>query len=262
MGFAGGDGVENLSAGLVTPTMFGFLMVLFRASALCSVAPLLGAKTVPVRLRVALSVVLSYAAFAGAGFPLFAGTTDLPAIVGGAVRETLLGLSAGLAARFALEAVVATGQLVASTVGLSFGASIDPLHGAETAAVGELLSMMALGAMLANGMHRDLVAWLCRSVIGLPPGAHLDFGPLAGAVIAHALSAVALAVRLAFPVMAAVTFGQVALGVVGRTAPQLNISSVGFSITILAGGAALYMTAPTIAEVAARAASAALSGGG
>jgi flagellar biosynthesis protein FliR len=59
-----------------------------------------------------------------------------------------------------------------------------------------------------------------------------------------------------------VTFGQVALGVVGRTAPQLNISSVGFSITILAGGAALYMTAPTIAEIAARAASAALSGGG
>jgi flagellar biosynthetic protein FliR len=115
--------------------------------------------------------------------------------------------------------------------------------------------------MLATGVHRDLVAWLCRSVISLPPGANLELGPLAGAVIAHALSAVGLAVRLAYPVLAAVTFGHVALGVVGRTAPQLNISSVGFSITILAGGAALYMTAPTIAEVAARAASAALAGG-
>ena len=261
MEMARGVGVDGLPAGLVTPTVFGFLMVLFRASALCSVAPILGAKTVPARLRVALSVILAFAAYSGAGFPLFAGTTSMTAIFGGAIRETLIGLSAGLAARFVLEAVVAAGQLVAATVGLSFGATVDPLHGAETAAMGELLSMMALGAMLATGVHRDLVAWLCRSVIGLPPGANLELGPLAGAVIAHALSAVGLAVRLAYPVLAAVTFGHVALGVVGRTAPQLNISSVGFSITILAGGAALYMTAPTIAEVAARAASAALAGG-
>jgi flagellar biosynthesis protein FliR len=61
--------------------------------------------------------------------------------------------------------------------------------------------------------------------------------------------------------MAAVTFGHVALGVVGRTAPQLNISSVGFSITILAGGGALYMVAPTVAEMCARAARDALTGG-
>jgi len=123
------------------------------------------------------------------------------------------------------------------------------------------LSMIALGAMLASGLHRELVAWLCRSVIHVPPGASLDIAPLANAVVTHALSAIGLAVRMAFPVMAAVTFGHVALGVVGRTAPQLNVSSLGFSITILAGGGALYMTAPAIAEMAARAATAALTGG-
>jgi flagellar biosynthetic protein FliR len=246
----------------MTPTLFGFLMVLFRATALCSVAPFLGAKTVPARLRVALSVVLAYAAYAGAGFPLFRGTSDMTAIVAGALRETVIGLSAGLAARFVLEAVTAAGQLVAASVGLSFGASLDPLHGAETAAVGELLSMLTLGTMLATGVHRDLVAWLCRSVVSVPPGSPMELAELANAVITHALSAIALAVRLAFPVMAAVTFGHVALGVVGRTAPQLNISSVGFSVTILAGGGALYLTAPTIAEIAARAVSAAIAGGG
>jgi flagellar biosynthesis protein FliR len=47
----------------------------------------------------------------------------------------------------------------------------------------------------------------------------------------------------------------------GRTAPQLNISSVGFSVTILAGGGALYLTAPTIAEMAARAVHDALGAG-
>ena len=193
-----------------------------------------GMKTVPGRLRMMLSLVLAYAAFAGAGFPLFSGGSG--ALVSAAIVETIVGLSAGLAARFALEGASAAGHMIAASMGLSFGAS-----------------MIALAALLAAGAHRDLVEWLCRSVITVPPGSAVEIAPIAGVVVTQALAAVALTVRMAFPVLAAVTFGHVALGVVGRTAPQLNIASVGFSITILAGGGALYMTAPTIAEMAANA---------
>lgn len=239
--------------------LFGFLMVLFRASALCATAPLFGMKTVPTRLRMMLAVVLAYAAFAGAGFPLFSGGTS--ALVAGAVVETIIGLSAGLAARFALDAAASAGHMIASSIGLSFGASLDPLHGTESTAVSEFLSLIALAALLTAGIHREVVAWLCRSVITMPPGSAVDIAPLASVVVTQALASVVLAVRMAFPVMAAVTFGHVALGVIGRTAPQLNISSVGFSVTILAGGGALYMTAPTIAEMAARAVHNALGAG-
>ena len=248
-----------MPAGFLTPTLFGFLMVLFRASALCAVAPLFGMKAVPARLRMVLSLVLAYAAFASAGFPLFRGGNG--ALVSAALVETVIGLSAGLAARFALEAAGAAGHMIAASIGLSFGASLDPIHGTESTSISELLSMLALAAMLVAGVHRELVAWLCRSIVSMPPGAPVEIGPLAGVVVTQALSAVALAVRMAFPVMAAVTFGHVALGVVGRTAPQLNISSVGFSVTILAGGGALYMTAPTITEMAAEAVRSALGGG-
>lgn len=234
-------------------------MVLFRATALCSVAPLFGMKAVPARLRLALSLVLAYAAYAGAGFPLFVGGSS--ALVAGAIVETIIGLSAGLAARFALDAATAAGHMIASSIGLSFGASLDPLHGTESTSIAEFLSMISLAAMLMSGVHRELVAWLCRSVISMPPGAAVQVAPLASVVVTQALAAVVLAVRMAFPVMAAVTFGHVALGVIGRSAPQLNISSVGFSVTILAGGGALYMTAPIIAEMASRAVHQALAGG-
>jgi flagellar biosynthetic protein FliR len=243
-----------MPAAFVTPTLFGFLMVLFRSAALCSTAPLYGMKSVPARLRLGLSILLAYAAFAGAGFPPLATGGAVGPLLTGAFTETIIGFSAGMAARFALDAASAAGQIIATSVGLSFGATVDPVHGAETTSVGELVSMMALGAMLVAGLHRELVAWLCRSVVTIPPGAHLEIPRLAAAVVAHAISAVALSVRMAFPVMAAVTFGHVALGVVGRTAPQLNISSVGFSITILAGGGVFYMIAPTVAEMAAHAA--------
>jgi flagellar biosynthetic protein FliR len=250
-----------MPAGFLTPTIFGFVMVLFRSAALCSVAPFFGAKTVPARLRMALSLVLAYAAFAGAGFPLFPADGRVGPLVAGAVTESVIGLSAGLAARFAMDAASAAGQMIAASVGLSFGATLDPIHGAETTSVGDFLSMIALMTMLAAGLHREVVAWLCRSVVAIPPGAPVDLARLSGVVVTHALSAIVLAVRMAFPVMAAVTFGHVALGVVGRTAPQLNISSVGFSVTILAGGGALYMIAPTVAEMASRAAQEALARG-
>jgi flagellar biosynthetic protein FliR len=242
----------TLSAGFVTPTLFGFLMVLFRTASFCTAAPLYGMKMVPARVRMGLSLLVAYAAYAGAGFPLMPTGGQVGPLVAGAFTETVIGLSTGMAARFAVDAASAAGQIIAASVGLSFGATVDPVHGVETTSVGEWLSMITLGAMLAAGMHRELVAWLCRSVVAIPPGAAVDVSRLAAAVVAQAISAVALAVRMSFPVMAAVTFGHVALGVVGRTAPQLNISSVGFSITILAGGGALYMIAPTVAEMAAR----------
>lgn len=260
MPFAVHSHVQALPAAFLTPTLFGFLMVLFRSAALCSAAPLFGTKAVPVRLRMALALVLAYAAFAGAGFPMFSGGTSQ--LVQGALMESVIGLSAGLASRVALEAASAAGQIAASSIGLSFGSTVDPLHGTESTSVGEFLAMIAMGAMVAAGGHRELVAWLARSVVTIPPGAPVELGPLATVVVTQALGSVALAVRMAFPVMAAVTFGHVALGVVGRTAPQLNISSVGFSITILAGGGALYMVAPTVAEMCARAARDALTAGG
>lgn len=242
----------GLPAGFVTPTLFGFLMVLFRAAAFCTTAPLYGMKMVPARVRMGLSLLVAYAAYSGAGFPQMATGSAVGPLVSGAFIETIIGLATGMAARFAVDAAQAAGQIIATSVGLSFGATVDPIHGAESAAVGEWLSMITIAAMLAAGMHRELVAWVCRSVVAIPPGTSIDVARLSAAVVAQAISAVALAVRMSFPVMAAVTFGHVALGVVGRTAQQLNISSVGFSVTILAGGGALYMIAPTVAEMAAR----------
>jgi len=250
-----------MDASFVTPLMVGFLMVLFRTTALLSTAPLFGMKSVPARLRMGLSLVTAYTAFAGAGFPSFRAGLAMGPILAGIVGETVVGLATGLAARFAVDAAAGAGSLIAGSVGLSFGATVDPEHGTESTAVSEVLSLGTLGVMVALGIHRDVIAWLCRSVVDLPPGSTVSIEPLAGAVVAQGIHAVGLAVRLAFPVLAAVTFGHVALGVVGRTAPQLNISSVGFSITILAGGGALFLIAPSITEIAARAAQTALAGG-
>jgi flagellar biosynthesis protein FliR len=252
-------------ASFLTPTLFGFLLVLFRCTALCSVAPLFAMRAVPRRARMGIAFVLAFTAFAGAGFPRFVppGGGLAGALVGAAVIETMIGLVAGLAASFAIDAAAAAGQLASASMGLSYGSVIDPLHGADSTAISELLSMFSVAALVTSGMHREAIAWLCRSVITMPPGstAGLDAAVLAGTVVTQAISAAALAVRMAFPILVAVLFGHVALGVVGRTAPQLSVNTIGFSVTILAGGGALYLLAPLIAELAARTATTAFTGG-
>ena len=253
-----------LDAGFLTPTLFGFLLVLFRCTALCSVAPLFALRTVPIRARMAIALVLAFTAFSGAGFPVFAppgGGTG--ALVGAAIVETMIGLTAGLSAMFALDAAGAAGQLASASMGLSYGSVIDPVHGADSTAISELITMFSVAALVMSGMHREAIAWLCRSVIHMPPGATvgIDVPSLASAVVTQAIASAALAVRMAFPILVAVFMGHVSLGVIGRTAPQLNVNSIGFSITILTGGGALYLLAPPIAELAARTAASAFTGG-
>jgi flagellar biosynthetic protein FliR len=255
------SGSVGFDVGFLTPLVFGFLLVLFRCTALCSVAPFLGMKTVPRRARMGIAFVLAFVAYAGGGFPGFRG--GMGSLLGAAVLESLIGLVAGLSASFAIDAASAAGQMASVSMGLSYGSVIDPLHGADSTAIAELLSMFSVAAIVMSGMHREIVGWVCRSVIEMPPGSTVGIDPamLASAVVNQAIAASALAVRMAFPILVSVFFGHVALGVVGRTVPQLNVNSIGFSVTILAGGAALYLLAPPIAELAARTATAAFSRG-
>lgn len=243
------------------PTAAGFLLVVMRCAALCSVAPLFGTRSVPAMTRMALALALAVSVFMGAGAPVFVDWAGLGALAAAATVETLIGLSAGLAARFAIEAASAAGHAAGLAMGLGFGSMLDPFNGAESTAISQILSLMALGVAVGAGIHRDAVAWLCRSVASSPPGAAIDIPALAAGVVGEAIRACALSVRLAFPVLAAVTFGHFALGLLSRAAPQLNLGNIGFSVAILAGGGALYVVAPGLAEMAANAARAAFVGG-
>lgn len=241
------------------PMYMGFLLVLMRTGALCMVAPLYGTRAVPVRVRVGVSVALAFAAFSAAGMPAFADWEIGSRLVVAALFETIVGLAAGTAARFSLDAMHAAGHAIGVTMGLGFGAVLDPVNGAESTALQQLLTLVALGIAVGAGIHRDAVAWLCRSLIEMPPGTDMEIGRMAAEVVAEGARAAALAIRVAFPVLSAVTLGHMAFGLMTRAAPQMNLSNVGFSVAILAGGGALYIIAPMAAELAANSARAAFT---
>jgi flagellar biosynthesis protein FliR len=241
-------------------TLWGFGLVLFRTTGLCLTAPLVSARSVPVRIRLALSLLLAFAVYSGSGAPLVPLPSTLWGLSAPAAAETLIGLMAGLSARWFLDAALAAGHLAGLSAGLGFSALVDPSTGAESTSLSQLFSAGAQSAALALGLHREAVSWLARSVVTWPPGGSLELGPLMARAVGQSVLAIALAVRLAFPVLGAVLLGHAAMGVTNRLAPQLNLANVGFSIALLAGGLGVYLAAPAIAELAARAAVAAFQG--
>ncbi|MBI5546037.1 MAG: flagellar biosynthetic protein FliR, partial [Deltaproteobacteria bacterium] len=130
----------------------------------------------------------------------------------------------------------------------------DPFNGAAGSGAGQLFSMLTLGLAVAANIHGEAVAWLARSVATPPPGQEVELTHLAQTVITSAIWACALSVRLAMPFAGAALLAHVGMGVLGRAAPQLNLSSIGFSLSLAAGGTAIYLLAPMVAEVAVRAA--------
>src|SRR5688572_9497519 len=92
------------------PVAFGFLLVLFRCTGLFMVAPLFGMKAVPAQVRMALALSVSLIAFQAAGMPRFSAWNQLGPMLGAMVAESLIGLSAGLAAKLCIEAASAAGH--------------------------------------------------------------------------------------------------------------------------------------------------------
>ena len=96
--------------------------------------------------------------------------------------------------------------------------------------------------------------------VATPGVRDISASELAARVVGQAVGAIALAIRLAFPVLAAVTIGHLSLGLLNRTTPQLGLSNIGFSVALLAGVGALYLAAPSAALMAAEATHSALAG--
>jgi flagellar biosynthetic protein FliR len=240
---------------------WGFALVLLRTLGLLSGAPVLGARNVPARVKLGLGAAVALAAFVGAGAPATAPPASLWGLASASASETALGLLAGLGARLVLHAALATGQLVSVATGIGFGSMVDPTSGAESNALGELLHVLAQAGALAIGIHREAIAWLARSLAQFPPGAPPSLRDAAMRVVFEGTGVAALSVRLGFPVLAATLVGHLAMAVTGRMAPQLSIAHVGFSVALLAAGAAFWIAAPPIAAAVAQLATGAIAAG-
>ena len=215
-----------------------------RMSGLVLVAPVFSAKPVPPMFKAALIVLLTILLQPLARSTMHAGAQlDL----GTAFGETLVGFAIGLGAALVVGAAEAAGELMAIQIGLSGAALLDPMTNQQGPALGQFTSFFALTLMLALDAHLVMIDALATSTRVMPLGAPLDLAAGARAMVAAGGQLFGLGLRFAAPVIAVVLIANVALAILSRAAPQLNILSVAFPVQIGVGLTAFAATIPVIA---------------
>jgi flagellar biosynthetic protein FliR len=210
-----------------------FGLVAARLGGLLMFQPLLGAMSVPVRLRVMLVLGLAAMITPLVGLPVTA--PDTPLGVALAMGwEVLLGALIGLVSAVCFVGLQIGGLLVAQESGLAFGHIADPNFEEDETVLGVFYLQMAAVVYLAIGGHRALVS-ACLDTFGTIPLLASSSTALGGSqVLCEALSLSGqVAFRVAGPVLLALFLVNVAMGFVSRTMPQLNVLVIGFSLKAL-----------------------------
>ena len=236
----------SLTSAELNTWIAAFLWPLTRILGLIATAPLFGNLAIPVRVKLGLGIMLALViaptvpALPAADPMSLSGMLVL-------MQELVIGLAMGFAMRVVFAAVEMAGEICGLTMGFGFATFFDPQTRARSSAIAQFLALLTLMVFLATNIHLMMLSTLAESFISMPvsalPAGAGGFRTLAnwGGLIFSA------GVQLSLPIIAALLITNIALGILTRAAPQLNLFGIGFPVTLGAGFIVLALMLPYLA---------------
>jgi flagellar biosynthetic protein FliR len=219
-------------------------LVLFacRVGGLVLVAPVFSSKVIPMTLRSSLIVLFTWLLA-----PVVL-THDSVAVLTPktVMTETLIGFALGVGAAVFVAAAEAMGELLSLSIGLSGAASLDPLTFASVPVIGQFANLMVVALLLASNAHHLMLEALAASVRTIPVGGSIHLQAGLATMVGLGSTLFMLGLRFAAPILAVVLLGNVALAILTRVAPQVNVLSVAFPLQIGLGLFAFAASIPLI----------------
>lgn len=238
----------SITSSQLDALLLAWVYPLMRILGLMATAPAFSNQAVPRRIRLVIGVALALA--------MTASLPPTPDVqpgswlgIGVLIQQVLIGIAMGLTMRIILSAIDVAGEIIGLQMGLSFATFFDPNTSAQTAVLAELLSLLtALTFLVMNG-HLLLIDALARSFELLPIGGSA-LGDGGWRALARLGSVVfSTGVLISLPIIAALLVTNIALAVLTRAAPQLNIFAIGFPITSTVGFLVLMFSLDAMAPV-------------
>jgi len=220
--------------------LLGFTLVLTRISAFFLILPVFGWQAIPMQIKVAATVVLS--TFFAAVVPLGIDVAEISTLKAMLLLagEATYGLALGVIVTSLFSVVRLSGQIVEREMGLTMAEILDPLTGENGQPLGGLLEMIFVLLFLsANGHHLFLLI-LSKSYTAFPAGTIPTIQTLTGGVLTAGSAMLIAALRLAAPMLAAFMVLMVALALLARLVPEMNILFISMPVRI---GLGLIMAA-------------------
>ncbi len=225
----------------LSPIMWPFL----RTLAVFTSAPVLSSKAFPIRARIGLAFFVALAAQPALG--------DLPVIsitgsgaMGAVMQQVFVGLAIGFSIRVVFAAIELAGEVVGFQMGLSFASFFDPSLNTQSSAVARFFGHMATFMFVVMNGHLLVLMTVIKSFHSFPVDEsfleavkHMKVLDLGAELFASGL-------WISLPMVGMLMFANLALGIVSRVAPQMNIYAIGFPITLTVGLIGIAATLPML----------------
>jgi flagellar biosynthesis protein FliR len=231
------------------PYFFSFLVVLIRMTSFFYNAPVFGGTTLPALAKIGLGAIFSAMIVVVSG-PIH---THVPDSVVGAVilvaGEVAYGLTLGYAVSLVFAGVQLAGMLIGYQMGFAVANVLDPVSNDQVSIIGQFLFLFSLLYFLTMDAHHILLKGMADSFAIAPAGSF----SVSQASVAWILDIFTrmfwLGIKISMPVVGGIFLVDVALGIVAKTVPQMNVFIVGLPLKSLLGLFILAMGFPFLALV-------------
>ncbi len=241
-----GNAFPGLNLNNIVTVLPLFFLATVRVGSFVISSPLFGMRGVPTPIRVVISFILGLAVVSFTGLPSEDLLSSLNFIFIVLV-EIAVGLTAGLIVTIWFSSVALAGEKMATSAGLGYAAQIDPQAGGQTPVVSVILNLFLIVLFVSLDGHLLMLRVFFESFSILPIGSMPPPMVLIGAGIKAAGSMFVAASLIMLPVVGIILMINVSAGIMTRSAPQLNLFSFVFPVTILGAFIILYFSTGTMA---------------
>lgn len=230
--------------GLIAAKTDVFLLIMARMGGIFLIGPVFSNRVIPRQVKVLLTLAFTIIMFAGLQLKTPVIPTNLGPFTVYLVSEMVIGLIIGFVAQFTFAAVQFAGQAIDMQIGFGIVNVIDPVYGTQAPLIGSFQNVLALLLFLTTNSHHYMIAALYQSYARIP-----IFGLAGGKEVSQVMidlfgTMLITGLKLAIPVVGAIFVAEMALGLIARTMPQMQVFFVGIPAKIFLGIMLLVMILP------------------
>ena len=244
--------IDELDAlpGLELQDLFTFLILSLIASlrvgAFLIAAPFFSGRMVPLQIRIIFSFCLGFWIMGTVQFP------DLAILLGPKLiliimQELFIGLTVGLILTICFAAVTLAGEKVAATSGLAFASQVDPNGGGQSPVISQIFYLFLTVIFFSVNGHLMVLGALYKSFEFLPLGQFTGYDEFISAGLSASDILFKWAAIIVLPIVIVLLFVNIAIGFITKSAPQLNLFSFGFPMTLIGAFLILFYSVDAIA---------------
>lgn len=165
------------------------------------------------------------------------------------IKELTLGFMMGFIVMFISSALRMGGNIIGMQIGFSYAQVADPGSNQSIGIISEILQLSGSLLFLFLNGHLIILQAFFQSFQMVPPAGLVLTGSVVNEILLYSRMVFVCGLQIAMPIIAVVLVGDVALGIIARTVPKMNIFQLGFSIKILGGFLVIYAFIDCLGDV-------------